>query len=53
MNGILNNKKQPRRAIPNHVPMLGVLATPPSGDSSEYRFVCPNDTINTLKINKT
>jgi len=37
MNGDLNNKKQPRRAISNHVPILVVPDTPPSGDSSEYR----------------
>jgi len=32
-------KNSPKGAISNHVPMLGVLATPPSGDSSEYRFL--------------
>src|SRR3989344_1017496 len=40
MNGDLNNKKQPRRAISNHVPILVVPDTPPSGDSSEYMSMC-------------
>ena len=38
MSGNLSNKKQPQKgAVPDHVPRLDVLATPPSGDSSEYR----------------
>jgi len=30
-------KNNPNGVISDHVPMLVVLATPPSGDSSEYR----------------
>jgi len=35
----ITTKKGPLRALSNHGPMLVVLATPPSGDSSEYRFL--------------
>ncbi len=45
MNGVFDNKKHPRRDVSNHVPMLGVPATPPSGDNSEYRFLYLYDSI--------
>ncbi len=38
MSGRLSNKKQPLKGrVSDHVPRLVVPATPPSGDSSEYR----------------
>lgn len=43
--GRLNNKKQPRRAISDHVPILVVPGTPPSGDSSGYRSLYLNNSI--------
>jgi hypothetical protein len=39
MSGNSDNKKQLLRAISNHVSILGVPDTPPSGDSSKYRFL--------------
>jgi len=36
------HKKKPFRAFSNLAPMLVVLVTPPSGDSSEYRFLSGN-----------
>lgn len=55
MNGFLNKyiatKNSPKRAISNHDPMLEVLATLPSGNSSDYRFLYAHYTQEDDKVN--